>query len=398
MRDPDLSTRGLTDVGHSGIRLLCLMPSIPLGGMELAVTRIVERLIQNGAQAHFVLDKTWGTGVQRHVDRIGATWTGVPYVGRLGMPHSLLEARLGARSILKTSGDFARAARSFRPRQVLATSVSSAFFGRRLACANVRTVFRLPNPPDLSTSLLKRSFDLHVWRSVYRAFDALVCNSCYTARRLAELLEDDRRIRVIRNLPPQMKRVGQSDAPRLDTERQTLIYVGQLSRSKGLDILIKAVLAIISRRADVDLVIAGPDSWQDPFSGQMKQLVREAGAGDRIRFLGRIEDVHGLLTQGILHICPSVSANDSFPNVVLEAKQSRIPSIVFPVAGLPEAVENGVDGTVTADCTAPTLAAAIERLLDEPQLRLKLANGAARSLESFSETAITEAWADLLEG
>ena len=38
-----------------------------------------------------------------------------------------------------------------------------------------------------------------------------------------------------------------------------------------------------------------------------------------------------------MHVCPSLSAGDSFPNVILDAKKAGLPSVVFPTAGLPEA-------------------------------------------------------------
>ena len=118
----------------------------------------------------------------------------------LGMPKTLSQLRVAFCSLLLSARDFRRVFEQYRPQQILATDVNSAYFARHLARRpDTHSVFRLPNPPGLSRYPVKRRIDREIWRSVYRSFDVLVCNCHYTARRLAEFVGDDARIRVVSN-------------------------------------------------------------------------------------------------------------------------------------------------------------------------------------------------------
>jgi hypothetical protein len=119
-------------------RLLCIMPSIPLGGMERAVLRVVKALMTQGFATHFVLDGVWGREVQAAVSEAGASWSGVPFVASTSRPRTWLEARLAVRSLLRSPGELLRESRTFRPRQLLATGLNNAFMGRRIARAEGR--------------------------------------------------------------------------------------------------------------------------------------------------------------------------------------------------------------------------------------------------------------------
>ncbi len=359
--------------------------------------RVVDQLRTRGAKVHFVLEQRWGIDVQQHVSATGASWCGVPFVASLGMPKTLLELKWAARSFILSPADLARAAETFRPRQVLATSLNTAFFGRRLARRNdVISVFRLPNPPVLSQRTIKRGLDRACWRAVYSSFDRLVCNARYTADQLADVVGDDAKIQVVRNFPPLRRKTPVGDAPPRSPATRRVVYLGQIARHKGVDVLIEAMSSLMSDRHDLELLLAGADVWQDPFGEVIRSEVQARGLHERIRFLGPVTDVHELLSSSDIHVCPSVSAGESFPNVVIEAKQSGTPSVVFPTAGLPEAVTDGVDGLVTMDQSAASLSAAIALLLDDEPLRRRLAEGAANSLAEFDEDKISQQWVELL--
>lgn len=380
-------------------RLLCIMPSIPLGGMERAALRVVKALMTQGFVTHFVLDGVWGREVQAAVSEAGAGWSGVPFVASMSRPRTWLEARLAVRSLLRSPGEFLRESRNFRPRQLLATGLNNAFMGRRITrTQGVRSIFRVANPPGIARSWVKSAIDQRLWRTVYADYDALVCNSNYTAERVATMVGDDRRVHVIRNFLPEENRQGPSDAPKLDRSKVNVVYLGQISRAKGVDVLLEAALDVVAARGDVEFTIVGPDVWQDSLGDEIRRRVSSAGPSARIRVIGAIADVPGLLNQADIHVCPSVSAGESFPNVVLDAKQAGVPSVVFPTAGLPEAIEDGVDGIVTKERTARALRDALLGLCDDPVLRRRLAEGAVESRRRHAPNALTDAWVNLFLG
>ena len=101
------------------------------------------------------------------------------------------------------------------------------------------------------------------------------------------------------------------------------------------------------------------------------------------------------MRQGIIHVCPSISPGDSFPNVILDAKQAGLPSIVLPTAGLPEAVVDGIEGIVTADHSSEALAEAVVALLEDEPRRVAMGEAARSSLTRHDATALTDTWVQL---
>lgn len=377
-------------------RLLCVMPSIPLGGMERAVLRVVKALMARGFTSHFILDRVWGKEVQAAVSEIGSSWSGVRFVASTSRPRTWLEARLAARSLLRSPGELLGESQAFRPHQLLATSLNSAFMARRIArTTGVQSIFRVANPPGIARSRAKSTVDRLLWKTVYANYDALVCNSNYSAERVSAMVGDERRVHVIRNFLPEENFQGTSDAPELDRSKVNVVYLGQISRAKGADVLVEAALEVVAARDDIEFTLAGPDVWQDPLGDELRRRISSARASARVRLIGTIADVAGLMKQADIHVCPSVSPGESFPNVVLDAKQAGVPSVVFPTAGLPEAVTDGVDGVVTGVCDVLALRDALLALSGDPARRRRLAEGAVRSRRRHATSALTDAWIGL---
>lgn len=380
------------------LRLLCLLPSIPLGGMERAAIRVAKDLMARGVHVHFLAERRWGVAVQREIEAAGADWTGISLPASFGRPKTFIEARATAVSLLRSGGEISRARQAFQANAILATTVNVAYLARRVARrADVVSVFRIPNPPGDRGMAAGMWVNRAIWRAVNHSFDHMVCNSAYTAQRVADIIGDASKVRLVRNFPPALDRPIRQPAPRLPGARINVIYLGQISEAKGVAVLLEAAKAVVAQRDDVDFLLAGPSPWLDPFPADLKMRIETAGLGDRVRLLGSVEDVGGLLRQGHVHVCPSLSRGDSFPNVILDAKQAGLPSIVFPTAGLPEAVERGVDGIVTGEASSLDLTRAILDLIDNPAKREQMGAAALLSLSRFDPDLLAEQWLTLFK-
>ncbi len=381
------------------LRLLALLPSIPLGGMERAALRVMQEVHSRGARVHVLTNIRWGEKVRAEVAAAGLEQSGIAHIASLGRPRSWTEWRATAVSFLVTRFELAMAHRRHRANALLATSLHVAWFARHVARRpdNV-SIFRVPNPPVLGRQGIRAKIDRAIWRSVGTSFDYLVCNSRYTAGLVSKVTGQSEKVLVVRNFAPALSRQIEAPAPALPHGRRRVIFLGQIAAHKGVDVLFEAARLILPDRNDLDFILAGPQFYLDPFKSQLDTRIAEAGLGDRFRMIGSIDDVQGLLRQCDVHVCPSISPADSFPNVVLDAKQASLPTVALPTAGLPEAVEHGVTGLVTADCSPQALADALASLVDDPEKRRSMGAAAHASLGRFEPAGLSERWFQLFRG
>jgi glycosyltransferase involved in cell wall biosynthesis len=108
-----------------------------------------------------------------------------------------------------------------------------------------------------------------------------------------------------------------------------LVFVGELRRLKGVDVLIKAIgqLAQAGRRVQTTVVGEGPDK------AAFAALARDRGMVDLVDFVGPLPSRQAL-GRGRILVVPSLS--ESLPYVVLEAAAAGIPVIATAVGGIPE--------------------------------------------------------------
>ena len=152
---------------------------------------------------------------------------------------------------------------------------------------------------------------------------------------------------------------------------------GRLVRKKGFEYLIDALASV----PGVVLAMAGEGTHDE----ELRHRARSAGVLERVRFLGnQTQDRVGELFAAADMICvPSVrddSGNvDGLPNVVLEALASGTPVVTTPAGGIGAVVEDARTALVVPERDAAAIAAAMVRLVAEPQRAQEL-GAAARTL------------------
>lgn len=382
------------------MRVLVIMPSIPLQGMERSTLKIAAALKAGGAQVRMVLEERWATATHAAAAALGLDVVKIPHApgpARTFNPLRWLRDRLAWG---RCAARVAAIEREFAPTHIYVTNLSFFLLSLRAIRASAAcVVFRLPNPPDANLRGLRRMFANYGWRHrVLPNCDAVVCNSDYTAGLVRALGAGGPAPQVIRNMVTRPPAQGASDAPRLEPGRFHAVYMGRIRPEKGVGLLLEAALALARELPDVDFHLAGEKAWRNPFATDWERRLQQAGMARRIRLLGEIEDVPGLVAQAQVHVCPSVSRNESFPNAVLEAKSQGVPSIVFPVAGLPEAVTHGGDGHVCGEITAASLAEGIRALYADRERCRALGRQAKASLTRYDDALIGEQWRALYRG
>ncbi len=112
-------------------------------------------------------------------------------------------------------------------------------------------------------------------------------------------------------------------------------YIGNVSRVKGVDVLVKAFLKY---ELNATLVIAGMSS--DKLF--MEELIRMKGSSDRIKIMGFMNSQE-FYQQVDLVVIPSVWP-DTFPTVAFEACANNVPVVCSNIGGLPEIIHNDRNG------------------------------------------------------
>jgi glycosyltransferase involved in cell wall biosynthesis len=195
------------------------------------------------------------------------------------------------------------------------------------------------------------------------------------------------RIEVVYNgvdLPPN-GRPPANDAP----------VIGEIARLcdvKGQRELIRALAAVPHAR----LVLAGRDLERGgAFQEELEREAERSGVADRVEF-GFRDDVPKLLDE--LDVLALPSWTEGLPMAVLEAMAHARPVVATPVGGTPEVVADGETGLLVPPRDPDALAAALRRLLDDPELRRRMGEaGRRRVAERFSADAMVERVLELYE-
>ncbi|MDY7017021.1 MAG: glycosyltransferase [Nitrospirota bacterium] len=163
-----------------------------------------------------------------------------------------------------------------------------------------------------------------------------------------------------------------------------LLYVGRVSKEKGLDLLIDAYLFVKERHKNTGLIVVG----DGPYLGALKAKCEGSG----ITFTGPLEgeELSSVYASADIFVFPS--STDTFGNVVLEAQASGIPVVVADEGGPSENLEAGRTGLVFKAGSSFALVKAIEELLESPARRQEMAIEARRYMENRSFDKAFEAF------
>lgn len=153
--------------------------------------------------------------------------------------------------------------------------------------------------------------------------------------------------------------------------RPLVLTPARLDAQKGHAVLLEALAEV----PDAVFAFAGEGPEREP----LEALAARLGVADRVRFLGRREDVPELLAACDVFCLPSLYEGSSL--AVLEAMAARRAMVSSAIGGTDELIEDGRNGLLVPPGDAPALAAALRRALGDPALREELALSARERVE-----------------
>jgi glycosyltransferase involved in cell wall biosynthesis len=164
-----------------------------------------------------------------------------------------------------------------------------------------------------------------------------------------------------------------------------IVMVALLRPRKGAEILIQAMAAVKAIFPNCFLLIVGNDDISEipGYGTRLRKLASEVGLKPNIAFIGFRNDVRYILQECDLMVLPSLYG-EGLPMVILEAMASGLPVIASRVEGVPEIIEDGVNGFMVNPGDAVALSRKIITLLEKPHLQIKAALEAKKKVRNMT--------------
>jgi glycosyltransferase involved in cell wall biosynthesis len=169
-----------------------------------------------------------------------------------------------------------------------------------------------------------------------------------------------------------------------------LLFVGRLEKAKGIEFVIQAMPFIIDQFPQATLTILGDGSYKSELLNLTKRLHLE----NRIRFVGWVDhsEIDAYYAKASIVLVPSVWV-EIFGLVILEAMSAGRPVIGTRIGGIPEIIDDGVNGYLVEPQNPQQIAEKVLQLFLDEELLITLGRNARQKAETFS----VEKHVDILE-
>ena len=149
-----------------------------------------------------------------------------------------------------------------------------------------------------------------------------------------------------------------------------LLFLGRLSRQKGLDLLLPAFQQLLRARPDLRLVLAGPD--HEGYQTEVRTLAHRLEVADRVLFPGLLSgDVKlAAFVDADLFVLPSYAEN--FGGVIIEALACGLPVVISDQVNIHREL-SAADAATVVTCSVDAVAAGIDAALADTGNRRRIA-------------------------
>ena len=157
-----------------------------------------------------------------------------------------------------------------------------------------------------------------------------------------------------------------------------LLFVGELSRDKGVPTLLRAYESLGRKRPP--LLLVGRRTPDTP---------THLPGGAEMRAEWPHDHVMAAFRRCLFAVLPSICL-DACPTTVLEAMASGRPVVATTTGGIVDMIVDGENGLLVPPDDEYRLAAAMARLLNDADLRVRLGAGARERIQRFTATSVVE--------
>jgi glycosyltransferase involved in cell wall biosynthesis len=184
--------------------------------------------------------------------------------------------------------------------------------------------------------------------------------------------------------------VPEQSAFRPAPECMTIGFAGRLVRLKGCHVLLQAIRLLVDEFPQIQLQVAG----SGPEQQDLERLARSLDITSSVHFLGWQQDLGFCLS--VCNIFAQPSLEEGLPIGLLHAMASGMPAIATSVGGVPEVIDDQINGRLVPPRNPLALADAIRDLLLSPAKRTSLGQAAAETIKQrFSNSKMASQVASL---
>ena len=170
-----------------------------------------------------------------------------------------------------------------------------------------------------------------------------------------------------------------------------IVSIGRLTYQKGFDRLIKAWSLVEAKYPNWTLSIYGEGEDKE----KLEKIIMDKNLKNII-LKGLTNDIQAAYDNAAFYVMSS--RFEGLPVVLIEAQSRGLPIVSFDCpSGPAEIVHHNIDGLLVENGNTVALANAMIKMMEEPQLRQKMANQALKSAQAYHIDEIIEQWLHLLK-
>jgi glycosyltransferase involved in cell wall biosynthesis len=184
----------------------------------------------------------------------------------------------------------------------------------------------------------------------------------------------------------------------LAANQKVVLFLGRLEKVKGLPYLLNAFAAL--QQEDSVLVLAGTGSRQ----AYLAQLAQELGIAERVRFVGYVPADKAVAYYSLawLLVLPSITlvkSKELWGLVVNEAFNQGAPVITSDAVGAAAGglVQDGINGLIVPERDSQALANAMQRILDDEELRQRLSQAARQRVSGWDNEQMVAGFREAID-
>lgn len=212
-------------------------------------------------------------------------------------------------------------------------------------------------------------------RFCLKYFDTIVCvSSLLREELLRHGISSERLVHLPNSVSIPEPLDGQASALRQQLKcmlgEKIIVSIGRLSPEKGLDILLTSYASQFGSRRDVRLILVG----DGPQKEALAALARRLNIAEQVIFAGFVSNVSSYYAAADLFVMPSHT--EGFPMALLEAMAAGLPVIATAVGGIPDIIQDGIDGCLVPPGDIDRLGASMAKMIMIPNLAQQMGNAA----------------------